>query len=125
MEGRGGATWSITVGDPPGLEGREEEGRFVPQSLVAEELLRRSSAPRGLWLVSAGRGGQDCWQLRHQVSGCASSFFSMDGQFDLKGELSPKPQVGGAGRRRWVFSLLTLEDRAAECQGGSQWSPRP
>lgn len=29
MEGRGGATWSITVGGPPGLEGREEEGRFV------------------------------------------------------------------------------------------------
>lgn len=123
MEGRGGATWSITVGGPPGLEGREEEGRFVsvlggggvPQTVL--------SSP-GL-VACAGRGDQDSWQPRHQVSGCVSSFFSMDGQFGLKGKLSPKPQVGGAGRRRWVSSLLTLEDRAAQCQGGSRWSPRP
>lgn len=90
----------------------------------------RSSSEGPLLPRACGRslqvgGGQDCWQPLHQVSGGGSSF-PMDRQFNLKGIAFPKASAGGAGgKRRYVFSLLTLEDQAAEHQGGNQGSPRP
>ena len=76
------------------------------------------------WSLQGGEG-QNCWQPLHQVSGGGSSF-PMDRQFNLKGIAFPKAPAGSSGgRRRYVFSLLTLEDQATERQGGNQRSLRP
>ena len=99
--------------------------REVPQSLVVEEFLRGSSPPKGLWLVTPGRGRTELLAATAQVSGGGSSF-PMDRQFNLKGIAFPKAPAGSSGgRRRYVFSLLTLEDQATERQGGNQRSLRP
>lgn len=90
-------------------------------------------SPRASASISPGMGRLGRWQQSHQVLGCGSQrflfffffspSFSMDGAVGSKGNISPKPQMGG--ERRWGFLLLTLEDQAAEHQGGSSGSPRP
>lgn len=124
-------------GGDDGSSGSQGGGGVVPRSSGVEEFLGGSSPAQGLWLV---RPGMRRLELLAATSprlrmGSQSFFFfffpsfSMDGQFDQKGKLSPSPSwmVLGGGGGYFFPSLLTLEDQAAAVawQGGSQGSPRP
>lgn len=127
--------WSGTVGltGPQGIsEGHQEEASFVTQSLVVVVVVVVWGGPRGSsplprdWWAHQSRVGETrtlggnlpkSWD-----EGPGRMFFPAAprmGQFDLQGKSPPSPSwvvVKGGG----VFSLLALEDEAAEHEGGNR-----
>lgn len=118
---------SVTVGmtGPQGVsEGHQEEGEFCYSLLGGGGWWSCGGSsedpplPQGWCLISPEMGrlgllaaflGRLSGTDAHQVLGLGSQqviiFFPASpwmGQFDLKGESSPKPQLGG-GKRRWGF----------------------
>lgn len=99
-------------GGPRWLHGSSLEGPPLPQGLCLHQ--SRDGEARTLAAISPSLG---MWVPEVSFFFFFSPSFSMDGAVGSKGNIFPKPQMGG-GERRWGFLLLTLEDQAAEHQGG-------